>query len=287
MASSIRQLAVFFSLLMMTTCAYAEGKIPVIITEYHYGLLKGFLLENGKRLQDIDRITANQPHRVLADQVIMAKALKRGGIEPDFKYILVPNSVRERAEVKAGKGVISGQDQWEFNFDTSVFMSYPVIPHGTFTKGVFGRADNHRLMRVRSLEALRQFTAVYDRMWPEWDIIEGLRLKKLYHTSTIESMFLMIDRHRVDFTFSEIPNTDDQTRTVNGITLALVNGVKLVVPASRNFMVSSKHPMGQSVFDALQFGLRILRDEGTVNQLLEDAGVINRALDDWIPLNSS
>lgn len=263
----------------------ASEPIPVVILKYHYEILMDFLSEDGRNLEDIDSIKAKRQHRILADQVIMAKALKLGGIDPIFRYIPIDNSARERAEVKAGNAVISAQDQWPFNFDDTVFMTRPIIPENTFSKGVFGRSDHAGLMKAHSLDSLQQYSAVYDNKWPEWRIIETLKLKKLYHTATIENMFRMVAGGRVDLTFAEIPNDVDMPRVVDGVELRLVKGIKLVVPASRNFMVSKHHRQGKRVYDALSKGLEILHEQGEIVRHMTEVGIINPAIADWVPLN--
>lgn len=276
-----------FSLITIAPSAViASEAIPVSILKYHYEMLMEFLSEDGRSLEDIDSIKTKRLHRVLADQVIMAKALKLGGVTPNFKYVPVDNSARDRVEVKAGNVVLSAQDQWPFNFDDSVFMTRPIIPENTFSKGVFGRSDHSNLMAVDSLESLQQYTAVYDKNWPEWPIIETLGLKKLYHTATIENMFRMVAGERVDITFAEIPNDVDAPRVVDGVDLKLVKGIKLVVPASRNFMVSKYHPQGKRIYDALTKGLKMLHEQGEIERYMTEVGIINPTIADWVILNT-
>lgn len=172
-----------------------------------------------------------------------------------------------------------------FNFDDSVYMTRAIIPKGTFTKGILGRRDCVELMAVRSLEELKRYTAVYDKNWPEWNLIETLKLKKLYHNSTQGGMYRMVAEGRVYMTFGEIPPNPEQPSTVEGITLQFVQGIKLVVPVSRHFMISKKHPQGRRVYEALKIGLAILNEQGEIMRYMKKVGVMNPIIADWVLLN--
>lgn len=96
-------------ILISLSPALASDTISVAIVKDSYNALMDLLKEQNKKLQDIDTISVQSSGRVLADQIIMAKALKLGGVEPNFEYTLVSNSARERTEVKLGNVVISAR----------------------------------------------------------------------------------------------------------------------------------------------------------------------------------
>jgi len=56
---------------------------------------------------------------------------------------------------------------------------------------------------------------------------------------------------------------------------------------SRHFVVSKKHPKGKETFIALQKGLTILRQRGTITKAFQDSGFFNQQVKNWPIINKA
>ena len=97
-------------------------------------------------------------------------------------------------------------------------------------------------------------------------------------------MFSLVLYRNVDFTIQEFANTSDLAYTFQGKRLIPVPGIKLVLDGSRHFLVSKKHKNGKKVYQALEKGLKILREKGTVQRYLTESGFYRKELESWKPI---
>ena len=287
-AMRVLALAVLLTLLLVIHPCLAMSRliipIPVVSgVQERYELV---LAEKGKTAEDITDLKSPHADRHVAALVIIRQAMLAGGLPVDFQMIEVPNSAREKLLVQSGSAVISSQDLFSVAFPPGVFMSSPVIPQGSFVKGVYGLADNADLRKVQSLEQLRSFSAVSYSEWKvDWLTLNEFNLDRLASATTEEAMFKLVAHRNIDFTLCEFPPSEDLSVTVAGITLHPIPDLVVVLKGSRHFMVSKKHPDGPRVFEALQRGLAILHRDGRIARYLTDVGFYNSAVAEWKVLN--
>jgi hypothetical protein len=60
-----------------------------------------------------------------------------------------------------------------------------------------------------------------------------------------------------------------------------IEGYKIALQDSRHFVVSKKHPLGKQTFDALQKGLKQLRQSGYIERAYRECGFLNPSVDTW------
>lgn len=243
------------------------------------------------------RITNQDPYehfdyhgliRAEADLVLIWKALNEGGLENvDFIFLESRTLARNIQMVKNGEVVLFAHDLPVGDFEETVFMTIPIIPPRRFEKGIYTIPAHTELLNIKTLEELRNFTAVSSRSWvADWEILENMQLKKLFDTVKYQNMLDMVANERVDFAVLDFPNNEDLNQTLSdGKILTPVPGVKIVLNVSRHFMVSRKHPDGQLVFEALQKGLKILEERGEIERALTECGFYHEKVKDWKILN--
>jgi hypothetical protein len=67
-------------------------------------------------------------------------------------------------------------------------------------------------------------------------------------------------------------STPDKSFTMGKIHLVPVEGIAVVLKDSRHFVISKLHPEGAEAFQAINKGLKILREKGTISKAYEQAG---------------
>ncbi|GAK60074.1 hypothetical proteinVVA0209 [Candidatus Vecturithrix granuli] len=226
--------------------------------------------------------------RTEADLALIWKALHEGGLKNvNFTFIESRTLARNIQMVKDGEVVLFAHDLPVGDFEETVFMTIPIIPPRRFEKGIYTIPSHTELLKVKTLEELKNFTAVSSRSWvADWEILEKMQLKKVFDTVKFQNMLDMVANGRVDFAVLDFPNREDLNRTLSdGNILTPVPGVKIVLDVSRHFMVSRKHPDGQLVFEALQKGLKILEERGEIERALTECGFYHEKVKDWKILN--
>lgn len=277
---------VFLLLIFITDRFFAVESIKVAVPEVNANLYKKFIQDKGVGPNDIQDLKSEYSSRIVADIVIISQALKLGGMDVEIEVFVVPNSARERAEAKRGNVVMAGQGHWEDNFDDSVYMTSVVIPDGGFEKGIYCLETNAKLLAIKTLQELQDFIAISIPTWfVDWSTLEQMPLKGLIRTNTKEQIYDLLGKGKVDFTLLEFPPNKDLSIMRYGVKLIPVSGVKVGLKGTRHYMVSKKHPAGEKVFKALDKGIKILKDRGTIQRYYEESGFYQKRFKDWKKLN--
>lgn len=241
----------------------------------------------------IDSIPSEQNFRVVAEMVIIAKALQLGGMNPRFKFIIVPNARRETHEVIEGNAVMASQ---QFNIKTfeedkykrNTYMSAPITRPGEFCKGFYCLADNKKALQAKTIAAINRLKpGVIGLHWTnDATVLADMGLKPCLRCPRFDSLIKMVANERAAWVPLSFSRADDLSRQQFGVTLVPIPGIRFSLLQSRHFMVSRTHPMGQKTFCALQKGLAKLRKRGVIRKLLTDVGFFNDATEGWTMLNA-
>ncbi|NDV27282.1 hypothetical protein [Desulfovibrio sp. JC010] len=231
--------------------------------------------------------------RCIASLMILKNALILGGIDPQLNFLETPNVRREEDELIKGYAVVSSH---LFNksaidhpkYKDKIYISDPVLEDGQFEKGIFCLPGNHKVLNSRSLDDLKKAgKPLVGIHWSnESDTLAGLGIKEMEKGPTMDCIFRMINAGRADWVPLGFHNSKDLSVQRDGITLVPVKGIKIALTESRHFIVSKGHPDGKRIFEALQKGIKIMRENGLITQLLTQGGFHCRATKDWKIINS-
>lgn len=233
--------------------------------------------------------TFNSPHasRNVVSLALIQKALQLGGLsDVEFEFHLVPNSERERAEVKSGRVVIGSQDYWDYDFDDTVYRSDPVIIDGTFEKGLYTHPANAAMLSVRRREELKDRSAVIVGTWKgDVAVLRTLEPKEIHEVYEFQTVQKFLEMGRADFTLLEFSANPGMAVSIFGVSLVPVPGIKVALPGNRCWMVSRKHPQGEQVYKALSIGLKKLQQDGTIKRALTESGFFQNRVKGWRVIN--
>lgn len=282
--------------LSLYTPAWAQGPdvaITMAVMQRDLDAYQAYLKEQGISVFDLRNLTGTRnlalPNnsRVLADMVIIMQALKLGGLSPKLTPVLVPNYTREMQLVKSGAALIMHQDAWAEDFDSTVYQSLAIIPHGKFVKGLYVKESSVEKIRIDKLEDFRNLTAVSSKLWEvDWRTLSQLNLKRLHSVNDKMRMLDVVMLREVDFTPQDFSPADDMAYTIPQGRFLPVPGIKLALDGSRHFMVSKTHPDGARVFEALEKGLRIMHAKGMISRYLTETRFYRAETEKWKTINS-
>lgn len=220
--------------------------------------------------------------RSLVSLLILIQALHAGEFDCEMEFKCYPNSGRAMTEVKKGKVTLLAEDMCKSDFDESVYMTTPLIQAGDFQKGIYVKKDSCLLDMCPPFESLKKQIPLIGNTWAaDSKLLKKMGFTHIETAPKYELIYKMMGKGRADFSLIEFPNRDNLSRTVENIELRPIPNAKIVFADSRNFMISKKHHQGKCVYKSLEKGLRILRENGTIDRALRQSGVINERTKDW------
>lgn len=220
--------------------------------------------------------------RTTLEFFIVCRAIRIGGVEATYSFRNHPNSARARTELLTGSVMIMVDLPWgDFSSNKNLHKSAVVLPVGSFVKGLYTRPDHAAMLKVRTLEELRKFTAVSSSSWKyDWAALERMGLKKI-DVAEYTQMGTMVKYGHADFFVGEFPGAKDLAQYIDGERFIPVPGLKVVLAGSRHVAVSKKFPHSKQVFDALQIGLKEMHDRGLIKKGYRISGFFNPSIENW------
>jgi|JI7StandDraft_1071085.scaffolds.fasta_scaffold00107_4 hypothetical protein len=267
------------SLLLSLTC-YAQSvlpkpeEIPVFIRDDVYEDYLKFL--DGRAVLSIVDFRGITMRRDVADMVLLQQALALGGFTKKFYYQPGKFNFRNTKLLETGDSLLSFDTYWLSDakaLSGKVFVSEPVVRRGEYLAGIYSSPENTAVFSIKTLTDLRQFSGVSTPKWrTDWDTMTALPLKELVREDEWLSQARMVHMRWVDFMLMPFFHDKDGIYQLEQLRLKVVPGVAILLNDSRHFVISKTHPDGRYANEALNKGLRILRENGRIEQLYKQAG---------------
>ncbi len=270
----------------LTVLANEPIHIKVATPPYVYNHFKNWNARSHcKTLQSYQSEHAN---RATVDLMLLCRALAQSQFVFDLEPISYPNYARALAEVSNGQAHTHAETVWGSEIDLgTLYTSSPIIRNGEFAKGIYVKVGNTKLDNVRSLEDLRAFQGVMVKSWVvDWKTISGFGLKGLLEANGLESIYKLIHFDRADFTLLEFSKAQHKVSSLNEFQLRPVSGVKVGLDGFRSFVISKKAPHAKTLYDHLQKGIGLLREQGEIERAYTESGFFDASVKDWKLLNA-
>lgn len=214
--------------------------------------------------------------RDVVDMIIAQQALKLGGFKHSFSYFPGKINFRNTKLLQNGKLLISFDSYWLQDakaLEQDLYISKPVIRNGEYIAGIYTSPNNKKVLAIKTLADLKQFTAVSTPKWrTDWQTLQALPLKKLVREDEWLSMARMVDMQWIDFLLMPFHSTPDKSFTMDKITLVPVKNIGVKLSDSRHFVISKKHPKGAEAIAAINKGLKRLRRQNVIVKAYTQAG---------------
>lgn len=279
-------------LLMIMSCFLAltpvlADSIKIIVPKDVFKDYQHFI--EGKKVLSISDFSGKGSRRDVVEMVLIQQALYLGGIQEKIEFRIADSYSRIQVELKKGRAAIAANSLWLNDLtlmEKEVYISIPSIEEGEFEAGLYTVDSRQQVLTAKTLEEIQKLTAISSKAWViDWTTLEQLHLKKLLHTVKWSSMIRMVERGRGDFLLAPFQATEDLSFQGARFRFIPIPNVKLGLLGSRHFAVSKKYPKGKELFEALNQGLQILKERGTIKKAYQQAGFFNARVSHWKKLN--
>ncbi len=232
---------------------------------------------------------SNGSHLEIVEMIILQQALHRGGLKE--KVIFEPHPTANFGEIPSivdGSILMYGRSMWlqdSVDYQGSLYISEPVIKYGEFEAGLYYNANKKSLSNT-SLEQLSELKVVANPRWlADWRALLNSPMNMVNFIGPWVNMMAIVNAGIADTMLINFSVSQNLQLVFAEELYVPLNGLKVVLPDSRHFIVSKLHPKGKKVFNALQKGLKRMRQEGKIRSLYEQAGVFNNKVLDWKIVN--
>ncbi len=230
----------------------------------------------GRDINNIENFSGKNIRRDVVDMIIAQQALKLGGFNHSFNYASGKVNFRNTKMLQSGSLLISFDSYWQQDatpLADKVYITAEVIRKGEYVAGIYTSPKNTKTLSLSKLDDFKELTGVSTPKWrTDWQTLKELPLKNLIHEDSWLSMVRMVNIQWVDFILMPFNSTPDQSFTMDKVHLVPVKGIGVVLKDSRHFVISKKHPKGKEAFDAINKGLKILRQKGAIVKAYTQAG---------------
>jgi len=261
------------SIISKPSYAYSDD-VLIYIRDDVFNDYKNFV--NNRDVLAIKSFSGKTIRRDVVDMILAQQALKLGGFTNEFNYAPGKVNFRNTKMLQDGDLLISFDSYWKSDAQVladKLYISEPVIREGEYVAGIYTSPYNQKVLQVKELEDLRKLTAVSTPKWKtDWKTLQSLPLKELIQENSWLSMARMVNLQWVDFLLMPFNSTLDQSFTMEKIHLVPVKNIAIVLKDSRHFVISKGHLHGEAAFKAINKGLKILREQGTISKAYTEAG---------------
>lgn len=245
---------------------------------------------SGREPSSVTQYKHRNARRGVISFILLRQALHLGGVKEALNIRTEKVFMRNLNYAAEGKVTLIGEPVWlrdVENYRDKFYISAAIIREGEFVAGLYTRPNHPLIKSPPNKYSLKNYSALSNRNWKsDWALLEQLELKSIQHSLFWSNIIKMVYAGRADFTLAPFQDTADLTISAYGVTLKAIPEVKVVFDGSRHFVVSRKHPLGESTFGALETGLAILRREGTITRAYTEAGVFSERSKNWPALNT-
>lgn len=261
---------------VMTATAAQPQFVDVFIRDDVYEDYKTFVAE--RDVTTIVDFAGKTMRRDVADMVLLHQALVLGGFHKKFRYQSGKVTFRNTRLLESGALLLSFDTYWLTDAKAladKVLISDPVIRNGEYLAGIYASPSNNAVFRIKELSDLQRFSAVSTPKWrTDWLTLQSLPLQKLAREDEWLSQARMVSMRWIDFMLMPFFHDSDGHYRLESIHLKVVPGVAILLADSRHFVVSRKHPDGEAAYQALNRGLKILRQNGQLEKMYRQAGFL-------------
>ncbi|MCP3926178.1 MAG: hypothetical protein GY714_26740 [Desulfobacterales bacterium] len=231
--------------------------------------------------------------------ILLHQALKASEIDFEIKLIPTKNNRKERYLVSQGIAHIAAQCLWEKNINKNDFsVSTPVLSKGEYEKGVYAYYKNRPVFKAKTVEELRKFKAIVLKSDnPDLKTLKAMDIKSIEVVSDLKKIYRSLFNKKTDFVlldFSENNkfnrsmkikvNKKYKRRTVKitrNVKLYPVKNIKIGLQGQLHYITTKKGTDSEKIFDALEKGIKALKEKKIFKKAFVQSGCINYRVVDW------
>lgn len=279
---------VFALFLLLLTSFVHSNEIDITVETDIYFYAKDII--GNRPILEINDYTGKNSQRDVVEFILVQQALILGGADIKFNFIYGNYDARNVKLLNEGLLLLSFDSLWlsaTEQYKENLYVSEPLIRKGEYYAGVYTAEQSVAKYNAKTL-TLSELTMVSSKDWHvDWLTLQQLKPKKLLHESDWIVMAKMVSRGWVDGMLAPFKKQTTFSYSGPDYNIVAIPNIKVALNDSRHFVVSKKHPLGKATFDALQRGLKILRDRGQIEKAYREAGFLNDDVKDWRTISVS
>lgn len=227
-----------------------------------------------------------QVDRPIVELGLICAAFKQQGFDLKIDFFETASYARSIWLVKKGIVDIFAQTVWQTDVNEQfMYTSIDTIRVGEFYKGVYTH-EYHHLQNVEvDYIDFNQYRGITQQTWKHDLAIINTLTNNVLKNNYFPTMFKILANNRADFTLMEFPAKGELSITQDTYRLLPIKGIKVVIPMARKFIISKEGNNSQYIYETLNNGLLILRNNGEIYQRYLDSGFINKKTKDWKVIN--
>jgi hypothetical protein len=265
-----------------------DGKTVITIeTDTYHDAQQVIARQN---IVDIKDFSGDNSRRDVIEFILIQQALALGGSTIDFSFAVGNYDARNVKLVQSGMLLINFDSMWLSyigELQDDLYISDPIIRKGEYWAGLYTAVDNERALKVKTLTDLKELSVISSKNWHvDWKTLMELNPKTLIHDEEWLSMAKLVNLQWVDIMLAPFTSSSPFIYQDDGYKIVAIDGIKLALNDSRHFIISKKHPQGKETFAALQKGLKILRERGTIEKAFKQSGFFNKHVENWHVINA-
>ncbi len=257
--------------------------IKIAVTQRLADFYQSALKKEQKQVINFTELNLIDTTKGFVSLVILQQALHKGGLSANIEFVISPNANRSQLLVQSGDALLTQTTLKENHTLPETLKSSALIHSKDMVRGIYGLKSNHSLMKVKTLDELKKFTATTNSAWRE-DLasLQAIEPAKLDVVSSLKSVFTRIAYRNIDFTLLDLPKGRPEFQRHHGdIILVPVPGLFVNTRNMRHFIISEKHPDSQTAYQALEKGLKIMREQGLIKKYYRQVKQFPSDIPDW------
>lgn len=276
-------------LLALSACVYSIGLSAAAVVVIDDDVL----IDYTKFVANRDPVTVDtyagaNSRRDIVELLLFMQMLDAGGFSHEIQLHNEHSYRRMLAMVASGEALAYGTPAWSgdlIGYEHKYWYSPEMVSAEEFVVGAYTSEKNQRALAAGA-ENLNQLSAVTSRQWRvDWDVLENLKVKRLYSASNWPNMLKMVGAQRADFTLSPFYPGADMIIRQDDITLVPIPNVRISMGEGRRWAVSLKHPLSEEMQAALVKGMEIFRQRGTIARAYTESGFFDPRVSEWPIIN--
>jgi hypothetical protein len=275
--------------ILLPNIAYANAlpSIPIAIEKDVYQDYLCFL--NGRNVLSIEDYRGRCSRRDVIEIVLIQQMLFIGGFHNPLKFEPGIYNLRSRKMLETGLLLANFDSVWlseAKKLNSYVYTSPPVIRKGEYFAGVYvltRKLEDYSNLSTRQLKSLK-FTS--SKHWgTDWRTLANLGIENVYHEGLWLAQINMLENGFVDAMLAPFPDTENLEYQVNGVELAPIRNVKILLDDSRHILFSKNHKKGSAAYEAFKKGMTTMRKRGQIVRAYKESGFFNDRVRTWKVFN--
>ncbi len=278
----------YFALALPSFC-HADNSVVIAVNEDIIPDYRLFLRH--REPQDVEQYSGLGARRDVIELVLLMQALHLGGFKSPIELHAEQSYLRTLRDIAEGQSITSAGLAWKADIDImqdAYFTSRALIKDGEFVVGLYTTRTNQLALSQLSNAQITELNVITNSQWKsDVQTLKTLGFKHITYSPNWVNIARMIEANRADVTLAPFQSSVDMSIPVGDISLYPVPGVKVVIPGSRHWPISRKHPQGKAFFDALERGLAQLEAQGTIQRAYRECGFFNPESAQWRLLSAA